>query len=475
MSLIKKSGTYLFGRALPALIGLGGVALYTRLLDPASVGAYALLLSISLLASAVGFSWLRVAALRLAAASADESNHTLVATVAVSFLATAVIVGGIEACALHVIKPGLAWSSLLLAVAAAAASAWYELNGTMLQARLSVVAWGMLNFSRSIGALLFSLALIAVGWKTDALLAGFVLGNCTTIAFMRIWQPGLRGRFDRALFRRLFAFGWPSSVTAAFMQLSPTVQRFILDFVAGSGAVGLYSVAQDFTSQTVLIFIGSISLAGIPLAYKAKDQGGPQALRAQLLENAGLIFAIGLPSAVGLAVLAGPIAHVFFGARFRAGADVIMALIAMSALIGGLRTYYFDQAFELALKTRPQAPIAALGTGSVIVLSLILVPRFGAVGAAMSSLGGSALWLAMSIVWGRRVLAVPIPARSWIKTVVAVAGMVLAIECVPSRDEILGLLLAVVFGTVVYVSLSIVTRLDFVRSRFTRRFAWLQR
>jgi O-antigen/teichoic acid export membrane protein len=475
VGLIQKSGIFFFGRALPALIGLAGVALYTRMLDPASVGGYALLLSISLLASAVGFSWLRVAALRLAAAGVEDENAGLIATVAVSFGATAVFVALIEALALHFLRPGLALSSLLLAVAAAAASAWYELNGVMLQARLSVFAWGMLNFGRAAGALLFSVLLISAGWKIDALLAGFVLGNCATVAFMGIWRPALRGRFDMAIFKRLFVFGWPSSVTAAFSQISPAFQRFTLDAAAGSSAVGLYAVSQDFTSQTLFVLIGSISLAGIPMAYKAKDQGGPVALRLQLLENARLIFAIALPAAVALAVLAGPIAHVFFGARFRAGAEVIMALIASAALIAGLRTYYFDQAFELALKTQPQATISFLGTLLVVVLSLILIPRYAAVGAAISSLGASVVWLLMSIVWGRRILPMPIPTRSWLKTGFAVAGMALAMEVVPARDGIAGLCAAIVFGAFSYCFLAVITRLDLIRSRFTRRFAWLQR
>jgi O-antigen/teichoic acid export membrane protein len=249
----------------------------------------------------------------------------------------------------------------------------------------------------------------------------------------------------------------------------------MLDIVAGTGAVGLYAVSQDFSSQTLLVLIGSISLAGIPMAYRAKDQGGPVALRMQLLANARLLFAVALPATVGLVVLAGPIAHVFFGARFRPGAELIIALIALAAFVAGMRTYYFDQAFELALETRPQAFISAVGTAAVVVLSVVLIPRFAAVGAAVSSLSASVLWLLMSIFWGRRVLAMPVPARSWLKTVFAAAGMVLAVEAVPARDDVAGLASAIAFGAIVYGCLSVVTRLDLVRSRFTRRFAWLQR
>jgi O-antigen/teichoic acid export membrane protein len=473
--MIGKSSIYLFGRALPALIGVGGVALYTRLLDPASVGGYALLLSISLFASAIGFSWLRVAALRLSSGSAEDAHHDLIATVAVAFAGTALVVAAIEAGALLVLKPGLAWSTLGLAVAAAAASALYELNGAMLQARLSVVSWGVINFCRATASLLFSFLLILAGWKTDALLAGFVLGNCTAMGTARIWTPGLRGRFSPALFKRIFIFGWPSSLTAAFSLMSPAFQRYTLDVAAGAGAVGLYAVSQDFTSQSLYVLIGSISLAGIPMAFKAKDQGGPAALQAQLKKNAQLISLIALPATVGVVLLAGPIAHIFFGSRFRAGAEIIMALIAVSAFCAAIRTYYFDQAFELELNTRPQALIAFFGTSALMVLSLILIPRFAAVGAATSSLGASVLWLTASIVVGRRVLVMPIPLRSLLKTSFAVTGMALAIEMVPARNDIAGFAAAVCLGASVYIVLSVVTRLELLRSRFTHRFAWLQR
>jgi O-antigen/teichoic acid export membrane protein len=475
MGLLQKSGIYLFGRALPALIGVGGVAVYTRLLDPASVGAYALLLSISLLASAVGFSWLRVAALRLAAAGDGDTDQMLLSTVVISFIGTALIVAGIEGCVLRFLTPALPLSSLLLATAAAAASAWFELTGTMLQARLHVVGWGVLNFVRASAALGISVLLILAGYKTDALLGGFVVGNCATLAFASLWRPALGGRFERAMFVRLFTFGWPSSATAAFTQLSPAFQRYMLDIAVSSSAVGLYSISQDFTTQTLFVLIGSISLAGIPLAYKAKDHGGPGALTAQLLENARLVFALALPATVGLAVLAGPVAHILFGAGFRAGAEVIIALVAFSALIAGLRIYYFDQAFELALQTRPQAIISFIGTGVMIGLSAVLIPRFAAVGAAVSSLGAGSAWLLLSIVWGRRILPMPIPVRSWLKTIFACAGMVVAIVSIPARETILGFASAITVGAAVYVLLSLLTRLELVRSRFTRRFAWLQR
>jgi len=476
MGLIKQSGIYVFGRALPALVGLASIALYTRLLDPASVGAYAVLLSTSLLASGIAYSWLRVGALRVAAGGPAELEPDFAATLGLMFIATSGAIALIEGVALHFFfKPVLPFGSLLLAVGAAVASAWYELNGTLLQARLSVVSWGILNLARAGAALVFSVALIFAGLKTDALLAGFVAGNAATLMFASLWWPARKGSFNWSLLQRLWMIGWPSSIASAMGLLSPAFQRYVLVVTAQAGAVGIYAVSQDFATQTLMVLIGSISLAGIPLAFKAKDSGEPEAVSAQLRDNARLIFAVALPVALGLAALAGPISHVFLGPRFRSGADVVMALIAISTLLGGLKIYYFDQAFLLAHQTRPQAIISGVATGVVLAASLLLIPRFAAVGAALSALCGSIAGVVLSMLWGSRLLHMPIPLRSWGKTALAAAGMVLAVLIVPAQDGVVGLTAVVVFGAIVYASLSTATRLELLRTRFGHRLGWLQR
>jgi len=475
MGLIRQSAIYLFGRTLPAAITVGAVALYTRLLDPASVGAYALLLSTAMLASTVGFSWLRAAAFRIAAGKSNKLEPDFAATVSLLFVLTSIVMSIVDFAFLRIYRPSIHLLSVELVAAATIAAAWNELNGAMLQARLSVVAWGLLSFARAAGALACSLLLIRMGLRTDALLGGFVLGNCMTLLWVGIWRPALGGSFDRTLFRRLFHFGWPSSMTAALGQLSPTFQRYVLVAAAGTGAVGLYAVSQDFASQTMSVLIGSISLAGIPRAIRAKDQGGPEALAEQLRANARLIFALAFPAAIALAALAGPISQVIFGPRFRAGADVIIALISVATLGAGLRTYYFDQAFELSFKTRPQAIISGVGTAVALLGSLLLIPRFGAVGAGCASLTTSIVCLLLSIVWGSRILRLPVPYRSWLKTIVATAGMVVAVEVIPKHGGVLGLAAVAVIGIFVYVSISTIMRPQTVRARFGQRLAWLYR
>jgi O-antigen/teichoic acid export membrane protein len=474
MSLIKQSGIYVFGRTLPAGIAVGAVAVYTRLIDPASFGRYALLLASSVLAASVGFSWLRAAAFRIAAGHGSELEPAFARTVGLLFAGMAVAVCTVEYVFLRLTIPAADPSSIDLAVVATVVSAWNELNGAMLQARLSVVAWGLLNFARATCALLSSLGLIALGFKTNALLGGFIIGNCTALISVGMWRSAFSGSFDRDLFKRIFLFGWPASATAAVSQVAPTFQRYVLTAAAGAGAVGVYAVSQDFALQSMSVLIGSVSLAGLPLAFKAKDLGGHAALMVQMRANARLIFAVGFPAAVGLAVLAGPISEVLLGHRFQAGAGTIIALISIATLLACLRTYYFDQAFELEYETRPQAVMALISTGVVVATTLYFVPRFGALGAGYGALVTAAIGLTMSVIWGPYVLRVPIPWRSCGKTTLATAGMVATMLAFPRHGAVY-LVAAGVAGFAVYVAISAVTRPTVMRARLAGRFAWRNR
>ena len=366
MTFMKQSSLYLLGRLAPAAIGLCGVALYTRLLDPATIGKFALLVSTAFFVKAIAYTWLSLAALRIVAGSSEQDMPDSFRTTLMLFVCTSFAVLPIFSVVLHLYRPGLPLSSLLLASAAAITAGYYELNLCLLQGQLSVQLWILLNFARAVGTIAVSTAFILVGWKLNALLAGFVLGNCTTFFFAKLWSPALRGNFDGATSQRFFRFGWPQSTNVALSCAAPVGQRWTLEAGAGVAGVGIFSVAQDFSSLTLSSLIGSVSLAGIPLAFRAKDQGDDAALAAQLKANARLIFAVALPATVGLCALAGPISHIVFGPKFWNGSSTILALVALAAFAVNMRTFYFDQAFELAMQTRDQAIISVVGTAMLI-------------------------------------------------------------------------------------------------------------
>jgi len=465
MQVFKQWPIYLIGRILPAAIGFFGIALYTRLLDPASFGIYALLLSTSFLVGMTGFSWLRVATLRTMTSVTPDEEADFAATIALSFVGVSLLVAATIVGGLRLYNPAIPLSSELLAAAGAIASGWFELNVTMVQARMHLITYGVLQATRAVGTLASSLLFISLGMKANALLGGFALGNCAGFVALSLWLPGVRGAFRATIFRQLFHFGWPASAVS-LTYFSITFQRFLLNVVGGAAAVGVFAAASDFSQQTVGLLIGTATLAGQPLAFRARDLGTQDDLAKQLRSNAQLVFAVGLGSGAGLFALAGPISHLYFGAKFQVDAAPLLAISAIAMFLSGFRSNYFEQGFEIARRTRPMAVIAAFRILATVISSAFLIYRYGAIGAALSTLVTEVLALTLSIIWTRRLMQMPVPVGSFAKIAAATVAMVGVMELVPARNSPVGFALAVLTGILVYAGSFAIMHLREMRALF---------
>lgn len=449
MQVFRQWPIYFIGRILPAGVGFCGVALYTRLLDPANFGIYALLLSTSFFAGLIAFTWLRVASLRMIAtvAPADEPNFK--ATIGLGFVGMSVVVSAVVITIVRIYDPAWGWTPAILTAACAVASGWFELNVSIMQARLRVTAYSILQMCRAVFALLASLALIAAGFKANALLGGFAIGNCAGFGALAIWRDALSGRFDRKLLQQIFRFGWPVSATA-IGNMSVTYLRYLLNTLSGSAAVGIFAAASDFSQQTIGLLIGTATIAGQPLAFRARDLGNRDELAEQLRNNARLIFAVGFPASAGLIALSGPISDIYLGPRFHVHTGLVMAIAAAFMFLSGLRNSYFEQAFEVALQTTAIAVNTGIRIVLVVVPSFWLIGRYGAVGAAIAVLISEIIGFVVSVVWANRVMHVPIPWMSWLKVAGATAAMVAALALVPGKSTPIGLAAATAAGVAVY-------------------------
>src|SRR5690606_7820711 len=163
----------------------------------------------------------------------------------------------------------------------------------------------------------------------------------------------------------------------------------------------------------------------------ALERGGLDRLKAAAREQLSTFLPIGLPAAAGVALVARPLSEVLIGEDLRIAAASVTPWIALSALLYGLTAYYFGQAFTLGKKTRLLLVAMAIPAGMNVLLNLVLVPRFGLMGAAWATAASFALGLAATQVIGRRVLPLPIPWDSLVRCGVATGVMALVVARLP--------------------------------------------
>ena len=153
-----------------------------------------------------------------------------------------------------------------------------------------------------------------------------------------------------------------------------------------------------------------------------------------------------------MAIVARPLAELLIGEDLRAAASGVTPWIALSALLFGLTAYYFGQAFTLGKKTKHLLIAMAIPAGVNVILNLILVPRFGVMGAAWATAASFGLGLIATMLIGRRVVALPIPWESLLRCGIATAIMALVVARLPAFGGFPELALDATVGGLVYAT-----------------------
>jgi O-antigen/teichoic acid export membrane protein len=468
-NVVSHAAVYLLARGLPGLVAFCAIPLFSRMLEPSEYGRYALALATVGLLYALLFQWLRLALVRYLAASADGPGNlksTLVTAAGGLALAAGVITAA--ACAAPVSRGYRDF--LVLCWALLVAQAAFELCCEYTRAMLRPWQFMRLQLARSLAFVGLGVLFVVGGAGWWGPLAGMGVGMAlaVTAVWRRDWA-GVKPGIDLGVLVGLARYGVPLAMTVALTSVIGTSDRYLIAWMKGEDAAGLYSVAVDFTAQTITLLMTSIHMAMFPVAVRAWDRGGAAEARKRMAANASMLMALGVPCVIGLGLLAPGVAHTFLGDRFRNAAVGIIPLVALGTFLAGMKNCHFDAAFQFVHRTVSQVWIVLAAAVLNVALNMVAIPRWGIEGAAGASAVAYVAAIAMTVVIGRGHFAVPLPAGDAARVLLAagVMGMLL----VPVRQYVgpAALVAQVAGGAVVYGAVLLATDFMGTRSQWTSR------
>jgi O-antigen/teichoic acid export membrane protein len=222
-----------------------------------------------------------------------------------------------------------------------------------------------------------------------------------------------------------------------------TFDVLLLWFLVDSESVGYY--VADYRLCFLLIVISDVVRESyLPRLVRSAGEG-VESLAHWASRSMETTVAIGAPLVVGGILLAGPILELLFGAEYGAGGPALeVLLVSIGAIFLNTTVHNVLLAQH---RLRPEMFLIGIATAANIGLNLILIPRFGIVGAAWATatsevvilLGG--LWLLYRV--GVRIRFVPT-----VRSLLAASVMALAVT---QLREILPVVFLVIAGGAVYV------------------------
>lgn len=199
-------------------------------------------------------------------------------------------------------------------------------------------------------------------------------------------SPGtLRVRWGRAT--RILGDAWPLALAGIAVGVYMKIDKIMLGQMIGNEAVGVYSVAVRLSE--VWYFIPMTIVASVfPAIVEAKRQGEALYHR-RLQELYDLMVLLALAVAVPMTFLSGWLIMLLFGAAYQAAGPVLAIHIwaALFVFLGVASGKWFIVEDRQILSLQRTAAGAAVN----VALNLVLIPRFGVVGAAWATVLSYAL------------------------------------------------------------------------------------
>jgi O-antigen/teichoic acid export membrane protein len=430
---VKDMAIYLPAQFLPAITAFITTPILTRLFLPTEYGQWALATSISAFLVALAASGYGSAVIRFYPAyKAKSTLDVFFAALGGSVGLVITAVSGIAFLALiifrKILPPEL--SQLMpLVIMIFVAQAVFSVFTSVLRAQGRSRAYTSFHLLLTYGSFGIGLLLVAVwGFRVEGLLRGTLatlLLALPFLVFLAVKGVGIHlRRFQPGDALQIWQYAWPLTLGNVAMWGLRLSDLFIIRSFRPESDVGLYSVAYNISAKSIELLVALFLLSVGPLVMSNWENEGQEVTEKSLTMVTRVYLILCLPAAVGLSVLAFPFVALLTAPEYHQGYKIV-GFIAFSSFIWGLSNIAM---MGIAIKKRARRIGAnqIIAASIHIVLQLLLVPRFGYVASAVSTIIGYTSLLILQTVASRPHLNWRFPFRTLRNTGAASAFMGLA-------------------------------------------------
>ena len=383
-SLFGDTTVYGLGAAAPSVLSLLLLPVFTRFLTPTEYGVIALLLTVEAAGNLV-FRWgLDTAFLRLFYDCADmEGRQRLASSILAFLLAANGMLLAVGLFAAPGIGTGLLGTpansgALRLVIFNTFVAGFFFIPLTLLRIERRSTRFATVMFSRAVATVAVRLLLVA-GFGMGVF--GFVLANLLVTMVLGVilgkWCAYLvRPIVSRDIMVEALRFGLPQLPSGYAHLVIAWSDRYILSRYATVGDIGVYSIGVTL-GLGIQYFLRPFQTAWMPFLYEMMDREDARATYRAVTTYAFLVLVF---MAAALSATADDLLRFATPPDYH-GAARIVPWVAMGAVLQGL--YQLASVGLAITKRTAYYPVATgLTVAASLSANLVLIPRFGIMGAA---------------------------------------------------------------------------------------------
>lgn len=407
--LLRSTLIYAPAILLTRLSALLMLVIATRLIDQTEYGLLTLVVTVGELTDSAISSWLRIALLRLGGKGEISTGSVRLAArvlVVTTALGLVVSIGG------SMLVAPERWVEFALAVGTyLAVGALSRFALTLLQMQQRHSAYSLLEFLRAVLTLGFAVAAILMFHDTFLAVS---LASSLGVAIaggIALWLASRRTIIGPSRFshRELFALGIPLIAVATVSFGLNSAERVLLKLYYDAGAVAVFAAVYALARQPIDTISNAINMGAFPELVSRFDSEGSAAAGRFLTHQLALMARLTFPVVAMLMALSTEIGGLLLPVSYHQNLGVLFPLIALSVLFSNFSSFVYENVFHAHKKPWLQMVALVPGSAATIALSLLLIPGYAEIGAALALAGGMLVGLAAAAAVSHRLTPVPIP------------------------------------------------------------------
>ncbi len=274
--------------------------------------------------------------------------------------------------------------------------------------------------SRNLFSFIVSLLLI---YKLNMGIESIILGELLVVVAILpfLWKTAVSNSFKMStnlnfgIILQFFNYGAPLTISIVGLWLLDFSDRYIIKYMLGSHAVGIYSACYNLTWNSLFILVHLFYMMEEPLAMKIYIQEGTDALKEFIACEARLFLILIVPCILFICVYSDTIFSFMVSAKYRSG-TALVPYVSLSVLVAGI-IYKYKLGIMAMEKTKSLMYIVICAGIFNVLLNVTLVPFYGLIGAAVGTLIAYIIYLSMIIIAANRIFPWRFPIVSLFKIV----------------------------------------------------------
>ncbi len=457
---------YLPAKVIEGLVGFLTISLYTGYFAPGVYGYYTYVNTTVNIGFLLLMGWLMHACYRYVNSFKTRQRLTLFYSTAFSLWA-GISLAVILACLLslpvihRLYAPWLAqlvFFSVLMFVTYSATQVLFSILGATRRIRLNIslsvfsvtaklIVTTLLVLAKRELAQLSPVSAVISSVAVDAVVIAVVIWRLRVYRYIKIKL------FSKRVLKRFLGYSLPLMGVSVTMSLLNLSDRYVISPLCGTEQLAVYAANYSVASSVFTMIMLAVMRGVYPSILKTWKKSNKAETEYLLSQGVRYFLIISLPSVVGLSVLSGAVARVFFKNPLYLSGSFVMIWVSIGMFFLGL-TEYCNKAWELTSNTKPVLKNSLLSGLFNLASNLILVPVFGFGAAAVNTTASYILYFTLSFLGGRKLLKWHLPLASYARIAgsSALLGAVLLAALAFIEPSIYAVAFLVILGAALYIS-----------------------